>query len=572
MTTEINSAALKAKHGNNTFLISQELYESGWTKEEIEDFLRKEGFPQTTVPFPFQIDGINWLRSFRDNGNGFVCEENVGLIGDEMTLGKTATALNTVRFLLESGLKGLFVVPGATIIQWQKQFDRWVLDNEPDEFGADSLYAVRSTKGIIPQDASCILSHSLIAREAMIEKLANANFDFIVIDEIHKFGASGTKRIKNLWNLINLSESKFAKGRIGLSGTPVRNYAKEIYNIAHFLNPTKFRNREGFGGFEQTYLTYDKKALRQPDKFHQDFKPFMIRRTIKEVLPQMPEIRRTKLYTEITDPFVTKAYNKELDLMSNFMNSAHKVDAFSLLGFLIKLRHITGIAKAKEPAIIEPIKDYLAGENGPETQRKAVFGIHHHFVTQRLRKSIPEYKHYLIRGGMNDFEKEREKIAFIEHKGGAILQLSTKAAGEGIDGLQYSGATKMYVFEPQWNMQDILQLEKRIHRIGQRGMCHIEYTIAVGTVDEFFWDLSEEKQCYTTQVEDCNWISNPAFLRKLAERVISNRLPSIQLGKSYEEDENPLESIKAQPELSHSVLSDEDAELNEILSGKDLEI
>lgn len=390
----------------------------------------------------------------------------------------------------------------------------------------------------------------MMASKPVIEKLAAQNLDGIVIDEIHKFGGTGTKRIKHLWALINLTPSHFEECRIGLSGTPVRNYAKEIYNIAHFLDPIKFRNP---AEFKMKYLTFDSKSLWNPQQFHSDFGPYYIRRTVAEVQKSLPEIRRTKLYTEITDPFIAKLYNKQLDLMDNFMNHGEKIGQFTLLGYLIKLRHITGIAKAKEPSIIEPIRDYLAGDNGIASQHKVVIGIHHHFVTDILmNKSLKEFKHYLIRGGQSPQEKENIKNAFINHVGSAVAQLSIKAAAEGIDGLQHA-SSKAYIFERQWNGADELQFEKRIHRTGQLEKCQIEITIATGTVDEFFDEMIDEKRRYTTMVEDINYESNPAFLKKLAERVIANRLPTNQV-HGYE-DGDLIESLCENPSLAYAIPS-----------------
>lgn len=513
------------------------------------------------TPYPYQDEGIAWLQSTRDNHYGFVCLPYRGLLADEMGLGKTAQALEVIQTLIAKGKRILFLVPGATIIQWQKQFDKWVLECEPDEFCITSLYAIKGSKSFIPDTQSCVMSHNLLAKKDMIDKLVALNFDGIVIDEIHKFGTQGTKRVQHLWALINLSPNKLADCRIGLSGTPVRNYAREIYNIAHFLDPMKFRNAEEFA---RKYLTYDKKALWNPQQFHNDFAPFYLRRTVSQVQKDLPEIRRTKLYTEITDPFIIQAYNHQLDLLNNFTKNAEKLQQFSLLGYLMNLKHLTGIAKANEPAIMDPILEYVMGEDSDTGPRKAVIGIHHKLVARRIQnylgdcecghakmdhfeldektleeiplKSCLKCLHnckgysskipfYIIRGGMTTQQKERVKLDFIACPSPAICLLSIKAAGEGIDGLQYA-SSKAFVLEMQWNMAEIRQFEKRVHRTGQVNKCHIEYTIATGTVDEFFWDLSESKERLTTQVEDVNYQSNPAFLQQLAERVISARLPT----------------------------------------------
>lgn len=487
--------------------------------------------------FDFQADGVRWLQSPRDNGKGFSAPPLVGIIGDEMGLGKTAQALESIKPAVLQGKTFLILVPGSTAIQWQKNWDRWILDLEPDEFGCDGLYRVTGTKQLIPRRVSVVCSHALLARPEIVKTLAELNFDGIIIDEIHKFGtinipwgdvrkAASSKRTTHLWALRNLTESKFEFARIGLSGTPTRNYAREAFNIAHFLDPARYRN---FEEFARKYLTYDTKALHNPRQFHDDFAPYYLRRTVAEVQKDLPPCRRTKLYTEVTDPLLKMAYNKELDLMSNFLTRGHVVSSGegsdgpgSLLGYLIKLRHITGIAKAKEPAIIEPIIDYLTEDN-EQNGNKIVIGLHHEFVYDRLRKSLPDIPTFCIRGGMSDGEKEREKLRFIEAPNPAILLLSVLAGGEGVDGLQYA-ARKAYVFERQWNGAAELQFEKRIVRTGQKYSTSIEYTIAAGTIDEFFDEMVEMKRKITNNVEDANWETDGTAMRQLAEKVVMHRL------------------------------------------------
>lgn len=501
--------------------------------------------------FHFQQEGVEWLTRSRTNGKGFTAPPLIGLLGDEMGLGKTAQALSAIMPLVQSGKRFILIVPGATIIQWQKNWDRWILDFKQDEFGTDGLFRIRSATARIPNGVSVVMSHAMMARPDIIRALAALNFDGLLIDEIHKFGsinvpwgnirkAAPAKRTTHLWALRNLTESHFESARIGLSGTPVRNYAREAYNILHLLDPEKFRN---FEDFARRYLSYDTKSLHNPRQFHDDIAPYYLRRTVSEVQKDLPACRRTKLYTEVTDPLIAMAYNKELNLMANFLENSHTVATYnedgserpqSLLGYLIRLRHITGIAKAKEPSIIEPIRDYLdeTDDNGHSLNNKVVIGIHHQFVYDRLRKSFPSYTIFLIKGGMNDSEKEHTKLSFINHKGPAILMLSIKAGGEGIDGLQLA-ACKSYVFERQWNAADEEQFVKRLHRTGQTRPVSCEWTMALGTVDEFFDEMVEQKRKISNDVENLNWEYDGTAMRQLAERCISSPL---KVSKLTQED------------------------------------
>lgn len=469
--------------------------------------------------FPYQETGIAWLTQSRTGPRGNVADPHFGLLFDEMGLGKTAQVLRTVADLLQVGKRGLFVVPGATALQWQKNWNRWINDlgtgESLDDWAPNQLARPTSSAAPVPPNDSCVIPHAMLARLPFVKKLIAANFDFIVIDEIHKFGNRRSKRVKNLWALLNLSQSKFMAGRIGMTGTPARNWAHEIYTALHFVAPQYARNFEEFANSHLAY--WDQKTLRDPEGFHRFWQPFMLRRTVREVTPDLPKCRRSKVYTELTDSYVRLAYNKELDLMSNFMENSGKVDTISLLGYLQRLRHITGLGKTKQPEIIEPIIDYLTGEDGA---RKCVIGIHHKWVAERLRSVFKAFTVFSIVGGMSDSEKEAAKLKFISCAAPAVLLLSIKAGGEGIDGLQLA-CQKAYVFERQWNGADERQFEKRIDRTGQTLPTSVEYTLAAGTVDEIFDEIVEKKRRITNSIEDPNWESDPAFIHELAARVIA---------------------------------------------------
>jgi SNF2 family DNA or RNA helicase len=490
----------------------------------------------TYKPFKFQTEGVQWISSVR-RGINWPAEPLCGIIGDEMGLGKTAQALLAISLLIAEGKKVLLAVPGVTIPQWQREWIRWVLKGEEPEFGMGELFAVKGSSAPIPPGTSCIVSHQLFAKADFIQSAIKANFDGIIIDEGHKFGGRDTKRIKHLWALRNCSASHFESCRIVLTGTPVRNYAHEIYNLLHLVAPSVFRN---FEDFARKYLTSDYKALWNPLQFHNDIRPFYIRRTVADVQKDLPAHHTTKLYTEITDPFIRKLYNHNLDLLDNFMNGSRYMGSGgddddgpkSLLGYLVRLRHITGLAKAKEPSIIESIADYLTTDNQRESGgigNKVAIGLIHRFVADKLEETLkaavgPDILTVKrVQGGMGNTDKDQSIREFIAAPQPAVILMNMEAGGAGIDGLQQC-CSRSYVFERMWNGADEEQFEKRIARTGQKFPTETRYTIANGTIDQFFDEMVEMKREITGQTVNENWEADPQFMRQLAEKVVMNRL------------------------------------------------
>src|SRR5712671_6314573 len=79
-----------------------------------------ETMPNLDNLYDYQTVGRDWLRSPRDPGFGFKCPPYHGLLADDMGLGKTAQVLDALKPLLKEGKRILFMVPGSTVIQWQK--------------------------------------------------------------------------------------------------------------------------------------------------------------------------------------------------------------------------------------------------------------------------------------------------------------------------------------------------------------------------------------------------------------------------------------------------------------------
>ena len=62
-----------------------------------------------------------------------------------------------------------------------------------------------------------------------------------------------------------------------------------------------------------------------------------------------------------------------------------------------------------------------------------------------------------------------------------------------MDGLQDS-CSDIMILERQWNPANEEQAEKRVHRIGQSRNVKITYLLALGTCDEYFTELVEQKR------------------------------------------------------------------------------
>ncbi|KAF8347317.1 SNF2 family N-terminal domain-containing protein [Amanita rubescens] len=168
-----------------------------------------------------------------------------GILADEMGLGKT---LQTISFLAHPkdycGISGLhlIIVPESTRQNWKREFERWTPDfnvvilTETKEERADL-----TANCILPQDFEvCITPYEI----CLIEKsaLKKFSFEYIVIDEAH--------RIKNVDSILSQIVPSFnSRGRMLITGTPLRNSFQELFALLNFICPEIFVNYEDLDGF-----------------------------------------------------------------------------------------------------------------------------------------------------------------------------------------------------------------------------------------------------------------------------------------------------------------------------------
>src|SRR5271157_518357 len=440
---------------------------------DFSNFVSSDGHK----PYKFQIEGAVFVLS------GF----GRALIADEMGLGKTIQAL-----MIAESLKArlLILCKSGLKIQWAKENYRWrnghltqVLESENDF--------------IMPNVNSFVLSFDMLWRfkdiSAFIKKL---NIDLLILDEVQHLKNSNTKRTNGVRAVAGA-----VKYCTALSGTPVENNMSEYFPILNMLRPDKFPEKKRFEmQFVQTYWNgYSMKygGSKSYDKFKKYTEDFIIRRKRADVLPDLPNISRQFLFTELGDE-VSKMYQEEVKQFQEFYNygsigMSNSQKQASILAYLAKMRHLTGIAKI-EP-VIEYIQDFI-----DTTDRKIVVFAHHIDVEQTLIKGLTDLGIKTLSICQVDPNLRQGIIEQFRDGDARVLVAGTLASGEGIN-LQF--CADAIVMEREWNPSKEEQAEARFPRPGQTSdKINAVYPTAVGTVDEFLSELVEKKRQYCSSALD----------------------------------------------------------------------
>ena len=501
---------------------------------------------------PEQLESLDGrkLYAFQSDGVRFI-EQSGGrcLLSDEMGLGKTPQSLAALFLHPEDLLPCLVIVKAALKLQWQHEFMRWggedmvaqIIDSPKDSImnglpGYIMSYDIirrfagkkeKADKGIDVGEETEFLratdytetekSKELGKLEALVKKL---KIKTIILDECQQI-----KNVASQRTIFVRELCKHVPNVIALSGTPIKNNAAEYFPVLNILKPEIYPRYSTFLMYEcDSYFSgygYKTGGLRNPVRFLEKTKSFILRRTREEVLPDLPPIRRSFQFHELSKE-VESAYIETFKQFRDDFNSGTGEDSFSessnTLAYLSKMRHLTGLSK------IDPCIDHVMEIMGSTEDRVCIF-THHKDVAEILvtklnilfdELNLPHCARHEAGSQSQETEKEFESSR--------VLVCSTLAGGEGLN-LQRL-CFRFVMLERQWNPANEEQAEARFPRPEGIQVDSIDgvYLVAVGTVDEFFSELVERKREIVNKTlsgEAVSW-DQSSLMKELSEALASS--------------------------------------------------
>ncbi|XP_078728766.1 DNA repair and recombination protein RAD54B [Lampetra fluviatilis] len=184
------------------------------------------------------------LRPHQREGVVFLYEAVMGMrspavqgaiLADEMGLGKTLQCIALVWTLLRQGPYGnrpslhkvLIVTPGSLVRNWSREFNKWLGVERIRVFTVDQEHKVEEFMKS-PIYPVLIISYEMVLR--CIDAVRVIPFGLVICDEGHRLKNSSIKTASAI-------DSLPCKRRILLTGTPIQNDLQEFYSIVEFVNP-----------------------------------------------------------------------------------------------------------------------------------------------------------------------------------------------------------------------------------------------------------------------------------------------------------------------------------------------
>lgn len=376
------------------------------------------------TPRPYQIVGRDFLAARR-----------FALLADEMRVGKTPQAILATQLVKPE--RTLVVCPAIAVTHWNREWQKWG--------GWGFMLAV---------------SYDRFRRHS--ESFLSKQWDLAIVDECHFAKNPEAQRTKLI----------YGKGGIGwcaarlwaLSGTPAPKHAGELWPMLRAFGATGL----SYSAFTREFCTWSwnnkitgTKVNRIPE-LKAVLAKVMLRRTRKEVAPDMPEISFEFLEVE---PF------EKVDLKPEALGRLDGDGAFDRDDRI-------AVAKAKALPLVEEVVEAIESGNLKQT---VVFGWHKEPIgAVRDGLTARGIIAHVLTGDTSPATRQYVQDAFLAGRSQVVVA-NIAAAGTAID---LSAASHGYFLELDWVPGNNMQAANRLVSMQKDEPVTFDIVTAPGTIDD----------------------------------------------------------------------------------------
>ncbi|MDX2110450.1 MAG: DEAD/DEAH box helicase [Verrucomicrobiota bacterium] len=424
---------------------------------------------------PYQKHGVVWLKHLAQNG----CH---ALLADEMGLGKTVQVLALLANAHPMPDKPhLIVCPASVVPVWQREVQRF--------FPEIKVEVLKSGHDFSTHPSACLWLASYTQLRRHRVHLDKVEFGYTVLDEA-QFIKNPDSKVSQACMAVN------AKHRLVLTGTPLENRHLDLWTLFRFLMPGLLGGRRQL----TDHVIRDPVAL--SERLRKQIAPFVLRRTKREVLSELPPKVETTLICPLT-PIQAREYsrlaNQGMAALGDNVASAVREKAISLFTLLTRLRqaccdpHLLPWmqtpteSSGKLNLLREKLREVL--ESGHKVVVFSQFVSLLKRAEGALRSDFPSIPIFELTGQTHDRAAPVE--GFQTCMGAAIMLASLRAAGTGIT---LHAADYVFLLDPWWNPAVEAQAVDRVHRIGQNRTVFVYRMVTQGTIEERIEALKVSKK------------------------------------------------------------------------------
>lgn len=456
------------------------------------------------------------------------------ILADEMGLGKTIQTIALMLTLKKLNVikRIIIVTPSSLVANWNREIEKWLKDQRMYTFIADGKKTIKEFCNSL-HIPIMLVSYEMFLRKK--DEFRRINFDLMVLDEGHRLKNENSKIYKALMEID-------CKRRVLLTGTPFQNDLYEFFAVVNMVNPGILGSYDDFkfeyeqpiraGVMQDSSEELSSIATEKSMELQEKSSKFIIKRDQIEIgheLPQKqemivvirPSILQQKMIEALlefycnrneteTDNFtsleiitvmkkicnhphlISKENEKENFLLNEVFNEFPQQQFFNFSipksGKLKVLSSLLDDIKMKNERVV--IASYYT--KTLDMLQQTLFKKQMSFV--RLDGSTKTQDRMKIVNQFND--KDSETFCFL---------LSSKSGGVG---LNLIGASRLILYDCDWNPANDAQVCARIFRQGQTKNVFIYRFITCGTIEEKILQRQISKNTLGEAIFDIDSISN----------------------------------------------------------------
>ena len=451
---------------------------------------------------------IKWLSglvkadmfAYQAEGVLFAYQHGRVIIGDEMGLGKTLEAIAAVElFRREFGIsKVLILAPTSLKYQWKTEIEKFAGQEAQVVEGMATARHRMHREG---EAAYKIASYhsALFDSQAMDD----AGYDLIILDE--------AQRIKNWRTKIAQSVRRIPSRHVlVLTGTPIENNLEELYGLVQFVDPFALGPRHIF--FPRYQTTDDNGRVigyENLGEIRQLLAQRLIRRTKKQVLPQLPKRSDKNLVVPMTQP-QREMHREFADQVAKLvikwqrMKFLDEQDRQKLLKNLNLMRMVCDSTYIVDQSTnyqtkVDELRNILSEILEMDGEKVVVFSQWarmNDLVAKELTDMGVNFRY--LHGGVHSKNRGVLYTEFNQNPAVRVF-LSTDAGGVG---LNLQSAAWLINLDIPWNPGTLEQRIGRIYRLGQEKPVNIINLVAQETIEHNLLGMIQFKKSLAAGVLD----------------------------------------------------------------------
>ena len=478
------------------------------------DIIYRDSIPNglNSVLRYYQKIGFEWLKILDYYNLG-------GILADDMGLGKTIQVLALIMSYIENSSKNdkkasIVISPSSLALNWESEVKKFTPELKTLVIAGSSFERKKQINSIDEYDL-IITSYDLLKRDIEYYNDKNYKFKYIIADEAQYLKNSNTQ------NAIAIKQIQ-GETRYALTGTPMENSLSELWSIFDFIMPGYLFSHRIFKNMYEIPIVKEKDEATMK-KLKMLIEPFVLRRTKKEVLRELPDKTVTVLTSTMQEEqrsiYLSYLMEAKQEVKETIDINGLERSHMRILAVLTRLRQICchpGVfienyegGSSKLDQCIELVRD------GISSGHKILLFSGYTSIFPIIEKELDkhEIKYFKLTGATKVSERVSLVDEFNSNDNIKVFLISLKAGGTG---LNLTGADMVIHYDPWWNASAENQATDRAYRIGQKNNVQVYKLITKDSIEEKIYEMQQKKSALIDNMLDIN----TSFVNKLSKEEI----------------------------------------------------